>query len=139
MIIPCFRCSKEIDTPNSSNADYVIALDMIAKEPREVFIALKHNQATRAKREKVIAENIIDTDTGEEVPPPTEDFIRNQFTDSEYDAVEVPDIATAQGQFGEDLIKVVAEIKEKDIQKTGIVCPDCYKETDFIIWGVHKK
>ncbi len=78
MIIPCFRCSKEIDTPNSSNADYVIALDMIAKEPREVFIALKHNQATRAKREKVIAENIIDTDTGEEVPPPTEDFIRNQ-------------------------------------------------------------
>ena len=25
------------------------------------------------------------------------------------------------------------------IQKTGIICPDCYKETDLIIWGVHKK
>ena len=26
-----------------------------------------------------------------------------------------------------------------EIQKTGIICPDCYKPDDFVIWGVHKK
>jgi len=26
----------------------------------------------------------------------------------------------------------------KEVQKTAIVCPDCYRETDFIIWGIHK-
>jgi len=35
-----------------------------------------------------------------------------------------------------DDCKVIEDNKE--IQKTAIVCPDCYKPTDFIIWGVHK-
>jgi len=65
MIIPCFRCGKEIDTPDSSNADYIIAEDTITT---------------------VIADGI-----------------------------------------------------PKDIQKTGIICPECYKPTDSVIWGVHKK
>lgn len=64
MIIPCFRCGKEIDTPNSSNADYIMAKDTI-----------------------------------------------------------------------ETTIK---DGKPEDIQKTGIICPDCYRDTDFVIWGVHK-
>lgn len=65
MIIPCFRCGKEIDAPNASNADYVVAEDTI---------------------ETVIEDGL-----------------------------------------------------PKDIQKTGVICPDCYKDTDKVIWGVHKK
>lgn len=65
MKIPCFRCKKEIDTPNSSNADYIIAEDTI---------------------ETVIEEGL-----------------------------------------------------PKEIQKTGIICPKCYRKTDTVIWGVHKK
>ena len=56
MIIPCFRCGKELNSPNAFNADYIMAEDT----------------------------------------------------------------------------------KEGDIQKTGIVCLDCYRDTDFVIWGVHK-
>ncbi len=115
MIINCFRCGKEIDAPDDSNADYIMASDTIAKEPREVLIALKHNQATLKKR-----------GGGEEI------------SDSEYDAIEVPDIATASRTLGEDLVKVIAEVREKNIQKTGIICPKCHKPTDFVIWGVHK-
>ena len=65
MIIPCFRCGKEIDTPEPKNADYIMAKD------------------------------IVDT--------------------------------------------VVEDGESKDIQKTAIICPKCYKKTDFVIWGVHKK
>ncbi|MBA7639601.1 hypothetical protein ES703_47260 [subsurface metagenome] len=25
-----------------------------------------------------------------------------------------------------------------EIQKTGIICPNCYKATDQVIWGIHK-
>lgn len=64
MIIPCFRCGKEIDSPNSSNADYIMAEDTIAT---------------------VIEDGI-----------------------------------------------------PKGVQKTGIVCPECHKPKDFVIWGVHK-
>lgn len=133
MIIPCFRCGKKIDTPDASNADYVMAGDTSAKEPREVLVALKHNQVTLAKEEaiKKAQSEIVHS-------PPTEDFVRSQFQDNEFDAVEVPSVGSASKQFGEDLVKVVAEIREKDIQKTGIVCPGCHKPTDFVIWGVHK-
>lgn len=65
MIIPCFRCNKEIDTPDSSNADYIMAEDTM---------------------ETIIEDGL-----------------------------------------------------PKDIQKTGVICPNCYKDTDFVIWGVHKK
>lgn len=137
MNIPCFRCGKKIDTPDSSNADYILASDTIVKEPREVLFALKQNEATLAKRTKIIGENTITLDSGEKVPP-TEGFICSQFQDSEYDAFEIPNVETAK-DIGADLVKVVVATIEKDIQKTGIICPDCYKDTDFIIWGVHKK
>jgi hypothetical protein len=66
MIIPCFRCGKELNNPDASNAEYIIAEDTKAMELAE-------------------------------------------------DGAPV------------------------EIQKTGIICPDCYKPTDFVIWGVHKK
>jgi hypothetical protein len=116
MIIKCFRCDKGINAPDASNADYIIAKDTIVKEPREVFIAQKHTQATLAK----LAEN-----------PDLE------LADGEYDAIEIPSVEASKS-IGEDLVKVIVEVREKDIQKTGIVCPNCYRETDFVIWGVHK-
>lgn len=127
MIIKCFRDGKEIDTPNNKNADYVIAQDTIVREPREVLLALKHNQATLAKRAMI-------KEVDGEGKPKYPSLI---IDDSEYDAPEVPNVAAAK-MYGEDLIRVVAVIKDKNIQKTGIVCPECYKDTDFVIWGIHK-
>lgn len=137
MIIPCFRCGKNIDTPNSSNADYIIALDTIIKEPGEVLVALKHNKITLAKQAKMTEiETYLDGDGITELTRPK--YPDLTIEDNEYDAVEIPDFEASKS-LGGDLIRVVVEIKEKDIQKTGIVCPDCYKDTDFVIWGVHKK
>jgi len=113
MIIPCYRCGKGIDNPDARNADYVTAADTMVSESREVFIALKQNKATLAKTEKL-----------------------EVVTDKEYDKVEIPDFEASKGITS--LVKVVVEIKDKDIQKTGIICPECYKKTDTVIWGVHK-
>ncbi len=34
--------------------------------------------------------------------------------------------------------RIEVKIEDVDIQKTGVVCPECYKDADFIIWGIHK-
>ena len=65
MIIPCFRCGKGLESPNASNADYIIAEDTKVMELAE--------DGTPA-----------------------------------------------------------------EIQKTGVICPECWKPTDIVIWGVHK-
>jgi len=127
MIISCYRCKKEIDTPDASNADYIVAADLVVKEPREVLIALKHNATTLAKEAQMKELN----------PDGTLMYPDLAIADSEYDAIEVGDLVEAK-TFGEDLVKVIAEVREKDIQKTGVICPDCYKPTDILIWGVHK-
>ncbi len=115
MIIPCFRCGKGIDTPNEANADYVMAEDTKGREIREALVALKHNQSTLEKQGN-----------------------KKEITDEEYDVVVVASYEEAQRDLGEDLVKVVVKSAEVEIQKTGIVCPDCYRDTDFVIWGVHK-
>ncbi|GAI60119.1 unnamed protein product [marine sediment metagenome] len=137
MKIPCFRCGKKIDTPKASNSDYIMAQDTIVKELRETLFALKHNQTTLAKQEKMQEiETYFDTDGVTELTRPK--YPGLSIEDSEYGATEIPNIE-ARKAIGEDLVKVVMVKKEKDIQKTGIICPDCFKPTDFVIWGVHKK
>ncbi len=115
MKIPCYRCGKKIDSPNEVNADYIMAEDTKGKEIRESFVALKHSQATLEKQSR-----------------------KEEIADEEYDAIPVASYEEAQRDLGEDLIKVVVKPAEVDIQKTGVICPDCYRGTDFVIWGVHK-
>lgn len=139
MKIPCFRCGKEIESPDASNADYVIASDTVVRESRETLIALKHNQATLGKQAKMKeTKPILDPDTHKPIgkQPKYPDL---RIDDSEYDEIEVSSVKEAYQVVGEDLVRVKAEMREKDIQKTGIICPKCYKKTDFVIWGVHKK
>jgi co-chaperonin GroES (HSP10) len=116
MLIPCYRCEKLLESPNSSNADYIMADDTKEKEMRESLVALKHNQSTLEKQNK-----------------------KEEITDEEYDVVIVASYEEAQRDLGEDLVKVVVRPVEVEIQKTGVICPDCYKDTDFVIWGVHKE
>lgn len=137
MIIKCYRCDKEIDTPNKANADYIIADDTVVREPRETLIALSHNLATKSKEAKMKeTETFIDPETEQEFTRPKYPDLK--IDDSEYDEVEVPSIKEAQETLGEDFTKAKAEIRDKNIQKTGIICPDCYRAADFVIWGVHK-
>lgn len=138
MKIRCFRCDKKIDTPGfvakriltnrtskggkpirkiikEFNADYIIAEDTKSREMANVLVALAHNPATLEKQSR-----------GEEI------------ADEEYDAIIVTSYEEAQEKIGEDLVKVIIKTMEVEIQKTGIICPGCYRPTDFVIWGAHK-
>lgn len=137
MIIPCYRCGKELESPNASNADYIIAGDTIVREPRETFIVLRHNSATLAKQAMMEEIEIYLAEDGiTKLARPKYPDLR--IDDKEYDVIEIPNFETSK-LFAEDLIKVISELREKDIQKTGIICPGCYKDTDFVIWGVHEE
>ena len=111
----CYRCGKLLERPiapgktTSGNADYILAEDTKVDELREVLFALKHTPETLTKIGKA------------------------EIRDSEYQKVEISSIVEAK-----DAVKIITEVKLVSIQKTGLICPECYKETDTVIWGVHK-
>ena len=116
MIIPCIRCGKEIDTPNGTNADYIIAPDLVAVEVREVLYALRHNQATMEKKAQGLT-----------------------IEDREYDREEVC-ASNIQAIHSDSVVEKIASVLEPvDVQKSGIICPECRRPGDTVIWGVHKK
>ncbi|MDD5082208.1 MAG: hypothetical protein PHU08_02420 [Dehalococcoidales bacterium] len=135
MKIPCFRCGKLLESSDTNNADYIMAPDIVVNEEREVLFALKHNAATLAKQAMMAETEAYLDEHGEEV-------LRKKYPgltieDYEYDAIEIPNLAGSN--VVSDLVKVVSGIRSIDIPKTGIICPECYRDGDFVIWGVHKK
>lgn len=112
----CIRCGKDLGHADDTNADYIMADDTIVVEPVLTLVALKQNKATRAKRK---------------LEP------RPEILDSEYDRQEVAGIHEFNSL--DSKVKLIEEFIDKPVQKTGIICPGCYKETDFVIWGIHKE
>lgn len=127
MKIRCFRCGKEIDTPDETNADYVMAADIVTKESREILVALKHNQTTRAKE-------ALMKDVNPDGSPLHPDI---QVNENEFDRVEIADMSEVK-RLGDDVIKIIAERQEIDVPKTGVICLNCHRPSDLVIWGRHK-
>jgi hypothetical protein len=115
MIITCIRCGKEIDTPDETNADYITAPDLVAIEVREVIIALRHNQATLEKKAQGLT-----------------------IEDSEYDREEVGASNIQAVHSDSSVVKMAPVLEAVDVQKSGIICPECHRPGDTVIWGVHK-
>lgn len=125
-MIPCFRCGKKLEHPDASNSDYIMAADTVVTEPCEILYAVKHNALTLDKLAKMTE---FDQDGKPKYPGMT-------VLDSDYDEVELPNIQAAK--LVDQLVRVKSQVEDRAIQKTGIICPDCYRDSDFLIWGIHK-
>jgi len=116
-MVKCYRCGKEIPQPITANADYIIAKDTIVFEKREkVKLILTKRKTT--KEGKVIVEDKVET-------------------------VEHPEIAhkiiEEHKKRGYDIDKLETVFVDEPVQKTAIICKDCYRDGDIVIWGYHKR
>lgn len=114
MIIKCYRCGKKIDTPDASNADYIIAEDTFTDEKVEVLEAIQLSEEGKELKKAGLA-----------------------ISEEHKVRTEVPSFDEAS--WLPDVERIEATKKIKPVQKTGIICLKCHKRTDFVIWGVHKK
>ena len=101
----CYRCNKDIEHPDETNADYIMAADTNVDDAVEVMFAVIPDNASLEKNAET--------------------------------RVEVTSLKEAAAVSGLKRLETTVEVRK--VQKTGIVCPGCYRPTDFIIWGVHKR
>lgn len=123
MLIKCFRCYNLIDTPDASNAYYVRADDMIVDELRDVYTAVKDNEYTLETIQKIL---LVDAE-GKPLYP---DLV---IKETDYTRIHYSSFSDVHG---DRLVRVEVTKEATPVQKTGVVCPDCYLETDDVIWGM---
>lgn len=127
MIIPCFRCGKEINTPDASNADYIIAEDTLTEELRDVLIAVQFTEEAKGAMDEIKSLEAAALKVPDEL----------RLRASQRARTVVPSVEAAKEL--PDLERVEVERRLVAVQKTGIICPGCYRDTDTVIWGVHKE
>jgi hypothetical protein len=131
------RCGKELDSPNAANADYVMADDTAGRERVPKVI----------RRQKTVEEVRAEMDALEAEKAEFEEMITAYEKDGkEPGDLSIGDIRDELEAIEEEIAGDIDPIKTihlrttevVEVQKTGIICPDCYRDTDMIIWGVHK-
>jgi len=87
-------------------------------------------QANSSNADYVIADEFI-------VPEKREQFYAVTEKDGKEEFTHIKQVADSL--LISNIKRIEVKIEDVNIQKTGIVCPEDYQETDFIIWGIHKK
>ncbi len=135
MKIPCFRCGKELDSPDVSNANYVIAPDTIVKERPQFYIA-EQKTAAEIDAEKAELDRALSVLRATLISGvlPTGSYLSLDDVPEEIEAIET-ELAIGVSSTKQ----VLKHGRLQQVQKTGIICPDCLKPTDTIIWGIQEK
>ena len=151
----CSRCETELARPLPENAYYVTHTDFTSVEPTPVYIGIKLtprvkqnvralNRLLNISREE-IAVNITHPDAPETIEytygrTESEDgTITANIKEAPFsvDTFEEVEVESPQAVHDDpDIVRVEQRIEEREVQKTGVVCPDCVKpDEDDIHWG----
>lgn len=151
----CFRCGGEIQEPVEEYAAYVVGDDTVSTEMKEVTEAVVHTRATKDAISALQTNHYLNTaietlenavvsgtDLINYLGTPPQDTANDAATResnaksaapnlSDFDRVEVSDVSEAPS----DTVKVEQVVREKTVQKTGLVHTDCQKDSDSVIWS----
>lgn len=150
----CSRCGDELSRPLPAHANYVRGDDMIVEEPTERLYALVHTDATRGIRDALVAEYglnatqanrimarqdprylkqtaVARNDAGDVVEENVV-FDHTDLADADFDRREVDAPVTPESD--PEVVRTDSVTEFVEVQKTGLVCHDCTKKSDEIIW-----
>lgn len=157
----CSRCSDDLEPPVEAAANYVTANDFVEPEPVEVVYGLRHTDETKqhlhelaaefpnrdrqalaaemahpnapATREVAQGTKVVENDDGSTVETADTKEVDFSIPVEQFEKVEVddPHIPT----YNDNFALTLTEVEEREVQKTGLVCPDCTRPGDDIMWG----
>jgi hypothetical protein len=161
----CSRCGKTLFQPIQERANYVVHEDFVEEEDKEVHYAMKHTRDTVHAVAKVQYETEkgdgptrdFDELASEMAKPGadekraiTVDTERKEFDDGTFvetarqkevpfsiplEEFEEEESDTPERIKDDDVALVRTTTEKRPVQKTGLVCRDCTKDDDEIIWG----
>jgi hypothetical protein len=155
-MVDCYRCGESVQNPVEQHGAYVEGDDMAVSETTEVTEAVVQTDETRNALQSlqsnhypnssldtleraVVSSTDLISYLGVPLADPANDVaVREDNAKAaapavaDFDRVEIPDVADAP----EGTVKVERKTVTRDVQKRGVVCPDCMQDADTILWGV---
>lgn len=150
----CSRCGEFLARPLPENAYYVTHSDFAEREPTTVFVGIK--LTPKLKQHVDALDRILDlsrdeiaaTITHPDAPDRIEytwgrteaddgtvtaNILETTFRMDAFEEVEVDSPQVVHGD--NDIVRVEERTEHREVQKTGVVCPDCRKTDDEVHWG----
>lgn len=133
----CYRCDTTIEEPVDENANYVRGEDTTETVQKEVPVEKRHNEYTRAIRDRLMDEHSLNATQANSVLSRNDTAylqrgMSHDVTDTDLDENET--IEPSSPEEDPEVIRVDTHTKEVADQRTGLVCPDCVDDADEIIW-----
>ena len=140
----CYRCNTELERPIEANANYVRGDDMVVEETRPQLVALKHTERTRKIRDKVKDRHDLNATQANRVLGRRDpsylraegkngvEFDHTDLSEDDFEAVGVDEPIHPEND--PDVVRCLEKAVSVDVQKTGLVCDSCLKDSDEIIW-----
>lgn len=160
----CSECNTNLKRPLDQNANYIRSLRHGGPQTRERHIGYRHTDKTWAKVEKVAkrlpnrdaqalaaemahpsakksievdGDQLTVEDDGVDTTTTPNDEIEFSIPTEKFD--HVPLGSPNEIQKRDDIALVESLPETRKVQETAVICPDCTKDDDEIIWGVDKE
>lgn len=146
----CSRCDDELPEPRTDNATYVEAADTMTKET-EVHVALVHTDETRQIRDKIVSKrNLTVTQANIAMGRLDDAYLRHtEITDEanaestvvydhtdlsldDFDEREIDE--NTRPEDDPEAVKTEGRTINREVPHRLLICPDCTKDNDTIIW-----
>lgn len=161
MTYECNRCGRTTEKQVEQEMNYIRASDFAEPEPVEVHYGMMHTEETLKEldrlderfverdRQALSAEaanpeapalvkhaaetELVEGEEGGEVETAKVEEVEFSIPAEKFDHVEIDSPNEVQD---DDLLAYTYTlVEERDVQKTGLACPDCLKDDDEVIWG----
>ena len=156
----CFRCDGRIGRPIAKHANYITAEDTKTVETVKRIAAVKHTGETKALRDFIVNESGLNATQAnmaiarrdeaylrrptEQVP----EHVAERWQDKELPGIDGTPIGLddfnvehvpkpIKPENDADVVQNIEIEEEIEVEKTGLVCPDCTDKDDKIIWGIY--
>jgi hypothetical protein len=133
----CYRCGEFLAEPVERNANYVRGDDTVETVEQEVLVERRHTDYSRAIRERLQEEHGLNAAQANRVMARNDEtYLRrgmaHDVTDEAFERVETNDPSAPE--VDPEVVRVDSETVEREQQRTGLVCPDCVRDADEVIW-----
>lgn len=133
----CFRCDAALERPIDRHAFYVTGEDTVEVEALPKIVCVRHTERTKLIRDQLREEHgLTVSQANMAISRKDESLVPRDAQGLTFEDFDLEEVRTPVDPSEDpDVVQNVEIPREVETDKPRLVCPDCLRESDEVIWG----